>query len=117
MSEEQRKEKRKPKAISRIALRAGIAMFLGGLLIFPFAYVYSHALVSPDEPHANFFAYFMLNVTYPSFYFLWPLFGISLILSIVTLFIERDKRLRLLPLALVLFGILLNAMFFAYCLS
>lgn len=110
-------EEKRTIVIYRIALLAGIFTLSCSLMIFPFAYFYSHTLVSPDEPHANFFAYFMLHVIYPSFYFLWPLFGISLILSIVMLFIERDKRLRLLPLAFVLFGILLNAMFFAYCLS
>jgi hypothetical protein len=116
MSEE-KKEKRKPRIISRIALFAGIATLLCSFMTFPFAYFYSDALVSPDEPHDNFIAYFFLIVAYLSLFFLWPLFAISLILSIVTLFVERNERLRLLPLVLVLIGILPNAMFWFGCRS
>lgn len=115
MSEEEKKEQRKARIISRIALLAGIVTFLFGIMLLPFAIVYSSALVSPGEPFINFRAYFLSTVAYLSVLFLWPLFAVSLILSIVTLFIERDKRLRLLPLTLVLIGILLNAMFIVYC--
>jgi drug/metabolite transporter (DMT)-like permease len=46
---------------------------------------------------------------YPVVYFI-PIAGISLILSIVTLFIEREKPLRWIPLVFVLAGILLYAL-------
>ena len=114
MGEGERKEKHKPRIISRIALLAGIVTFLFGLMLFPFAFVYSSALVSPGELHHNFRAYFLSTVAY-SYIILWPLFAISLILSIVTLFIERNERLRFLPLVLVLIGILPTAMFLVHC--
>jgi hypothetical protein len=46
---------------------------------------------------------------YPVVYF-FPIACISLILSIVTFFIERDKPLRWMPLVFVLAGVLLYAL-------
>ncbi|MDH4240619.1 MAG: hypothetical protein OEW48_13745 [Phycisphaerae bacterium] len=39
--------------------------------------------------------------------YLWPIAAIGLVLSIVTLFIERNIYYRALPWAVILFGILL----------
>lgn len=113
MSEEKKKEKHKPRVISRLALLAGIVTFLFGIMLLPFAIVNSSALVSPGEPFMNFRAYFLCTVVGLSLFFLWPLAAISLILSIITLFIERNERLRVIPLVLVLIGILPSVMYIA----
>jgi hypothetical protein len=44
---------------------------------------------------------------------LWPIAPIGLVLSIVALFIERNKYLRLLPLAFFIVGICIYAMCYA----
>jgi hypothetical protein len=104
-------EIQKPRVISRIARIAGIASLVGGFLIVP--YVCSDAFVtSGDTLSELFLTHFMLLVIYSGPYFLWPLFAISLILSIFTLIIERNIFHRLRPLILVLTGIWLYASHF-----
>jgi hypothetical protein len=107
MSEEESiLEIQKPRVMSRIARIAGIASFVGGFLIVP--YTCSDAFVTSGEMLSEcFLTHFALLVIYSGPYFLWPLFAISLILSIVTLFIERNIFHRLRPLILVLTGIFL----------
>ena len=104
MSEEERKEKRKPRVISRIALVAGFATFLCGLLIVPAAGLMAfNSSAFKDEGITRLIAV----VAYYSFVSFWYIKISGLILSIVALFIERNKYYRLLPLAFVLLGFLL----------
>ena len=104
MSEEEKKEKQHKavRIILYIARWAGIATFVGGLLIFPYAFCDS--LVSSGEVDQYQITHLFLLVFFSIVYFYGPLFAISLILSIVTLFVKQDIRSRLRPLILVLAG-------------
>ncbi len=104
MSEEERKEKHKPRIISIIALVVGIATFLCGLLIVPFTLCM--VIVGPGFA-MDIILMLLFGLALFSTVLFVPLAIIGLILSIVTLFIERDIYLRAAPLTLVLFGILL----------
>jgi hypothetical protein len=110
MSEEERKEKHKAvRIILYISRIAGIATFVGGLFIAPYAYC--DAFVSSGERDGWFFMHFLLIMLFSTMFFYGPLFAISLILSIVTLFIKQDIRSRLRPLILVLAGFSLHVVY------
>ncbi|MHC4083887.1 MAG: hypothetical protein ACYSWZ_02960 [Planctomycetota bacterium] len=101
-------EKHKPRIISRIALIIGIVTLLSWILMFPAGlwnhfYLSAIPLGSPDAGHEYYFIGQFLNAVaiLSIFYFtiFWPLIITGFILSVVTLFIERNKNFRLLPLA------------------
>ena len=106
MSEEERTEKRKPRTISHIALMYGIVAVLLGFLIVPYAF--RDAIVYSDGPGVEVIEIFLIVAMFAMISF-WPTAVIGLVLSIVTLFIERKLLFRLLPLAFVVAGILLYA--------
>lgn len=96
--------------MSIIALVVSILTLLMGLLCLPFALWIA---ISPGpipggefDPTGAFFGLLWLVGTF-CFGYLWPLVAIGLVLSIVTLFIEPNKRLRLLPLLFILLGVCL----------
>jgi len=91
--------------VSIIALVAGVATFGSGLLLCPAALWFTISPIAGGD--FDFIGVFLLVVCVLSFCSFLPLAAIGLVLSIVTLFIERNKRLRLLPLAFVLAGICL----------
>ena len=113
MSEEKRKKERAKscRIISIIALIAGIDTFLCGLMVF-ICGVWS--IITPFASDFDFIAMFLVMVALFILIAFWPFFAIGLILSIVTLFMERDMRFRLLPLVLVLFGLLLYALCYTF---
>lgn len=112
MSEEKKKETNiGAKNISIFALFIGIANLLCGLLIVPFTYwvifcaleyfKYDFELIGNG---LAFYAYLLFTICL-------GIAAIGLPLSVVTLFIERNKCLRLLPLIFVLAGCLVPATF------
>jgi hypothetical protein len=109
MSEEERNEIHKAaRIISLIALIAGVVTFVWALLVVPYAFC--DALVSLPVREPNYYVivrYLISSATIPAFAFFWFIAAISLNLSIAPLFIERDMRSRILPLALVMAGIIL----------
>jgi hypothetical protein len=114
-SEEKRKEQHKAvRIISIIAPVAGFATFLSGLLLVPVTWWLA---IYPDAGHDfDFIGMFLTVVAISSIifsYYLWPIAVIGLVLSIVTLFLERNKYFRLLPLAFFTVGICFYAMFYA----
>jgi len=115
MSEEERKEQHKaPRIVSYIALVAGIATFLNGLLLVSITLWAS--IIPGAGGDFDFIGLILIVVAVESIifsYYLWPIAAIGLVLSIVALFIERNKYFRLLPLAFVLAGILLYAVCYA----
>ena len=103
MNEVEKKEQHKAvRIILHISRWAGIATFTGGFLIFPYAFCDS--IVSSGEMDEYQRTHLFLLVLFSIVCFYGPLFAISLILSIVTLFIKQDIRSRLRPLILVLAG-------------
>ena len=109
MSEEERKEKHEPKFTSIIALVLGIATFLSGLLIVPFT-----LCIVLDAFSIASGSMFLEVLAFGATVLLAPFAIWGLILSIVSLFIERNIYFRLLPLAFVLFGIGLLILCFSY---
>lgn len=109
MSEEEKKVKHEPKFISLIALVAGIATLLCNLLIVPFILCLVIEGFSIASGLMFLFAVAFGGTLLLAAFAIW-----GLILSVVTLFIERNIYFRLLPLALVLFGIGLWIMCFSY---
>ena len=100
----ERKEQHKAaRIILYIARWAGIASFVGGLLIFPYAFCDS--LLSSGEMDEYHITHLFMLVLSSIMYFYGPLVVVSLILSLITLDIEQDKRFRLRPLKLVMAGI------------
>ncbi|KPL24566.1 MAG: hypothetical protein AMJ75_03450 [Phycisphaerae bacterium SM1_79] len=101
MSEEKRKEKHKPRTISIMALIIGITTLLSWMLLFS---VSLWCQLYPNAGHEfDFIGKFLSVVAFLSIFYLsilWPLIIIGFVLSLVTLFIERNKNFRLLPLAL-----------------
>ena len=98
MSEKQHKAVR---IISIIALVAGIAMFLCGLVLVPFSIL---LLVRGSVGSSDSFGYLLFGVSFYSIrLFMIP----ALVLSLVTLLFERNKYYQWLPLAFVVAGILL----------
>lgn len=106
MSEEKRKEKQEPRFTSIIALVVGIAAFLSGLLIVPAAGL---MVLNPSAFKGEGITRLIAVVAYYSLVSFWYITIPALILSLVVLFIERNKYYRLLPLAFVLIGFLLYA--------
>jgi hypothetical protein len=114
MSEEEKKEKYKPRVISRIALLLGIVTFFSGLLLVPFTLWF--ALIPDAGGDLDFIGMFFTFVAIPSIFsahFILPIAAIGLVLSIVALFIERDISHRLLPLVFFIVGICFYAMCYA----
>ncbi len=112
MSEEERKEeKQKPRIVSIIALIEGIATFVCGLFIVPFT-LWFHMFPDPGIG-IDVIWILLLGVALCSTLLFVPLAIIGLVLSIITLFVERDIYLRAAPLTLVLFGILLYPVCYA----
>ena len=111
MSEEERKEKHIASRIVYVmALVAGIVTFLCGLLTIPL-----ERLIANYFPTEFFEADIELLIIIGVFFlwvWFWRIAAICLVPSIVTLFIERDKRFRLLPLTFVMVGMLLHAVFY-----
>ncbi|MHC4641534.1 MAG: hypothetical protein ACYS32_07805 [Planctomycetota bacterium] len=108
VGEEKKEIHKAARIISRIALIAGVATFVSGLLVVPYAFC--DALVSLPVRESDYHLivqYLISSATKPAFAFFWLIAAISLNLSIAPLFIERDMRSRLLPLEFVLAGILL----------
>jgi hypothetical protein len=106
MSEEERK-KDIPIAyriISIIALFVGIATFLSGLL-FVLALLWNRIIPGAGGDFVSLGMFLKLE-TFLSYVF-WPSAVIGLVLSIVTLFVERNLCFRLLPLAFIIVGICL----------
>ena len=93
--------------VSVIAFIVGIVTFLSGLALVPFT-VWS-AIIPNAGGEFDIIGLLLCVVCVLSVCSFLPLATIGLVLSIVTLFIERNKRLRLLPLAFVLAGICLFA--------
>lgn len=110
MSEEEQ-GKHKPRIISYIALIVGVATFLCGLLIAPFADWIALKSNGDTYVHAALLIPFLSKVLF------LPIVGIGLALSIVTLIIEQHERLRQLPWMFVLVGILIYAwhLYLFYC--
>ncbi|NIP23709.1 MAG: hypothetical protein GWN67_23760 [Phycisphaerae bacterium] len=94
--------------ISIIALFIGIATFLSGILLVPAALWFGTFSFAGQEGDVIGLILGVLAIV-PSLCraFLWPIAVIGLILSIITLFTERDIYYRALPWTFVLFGILL----------
>ena len=101
MSEEKKKEQNKPRTISRIALKVGLASFLCMLLMTP-GFVW--AAIVPRYGMSKVIDsidYFFFGLTFFAGIFFMPLVAVGLVLSIITLFIERNLYVRLLPLVYV----------------
>jgi len=111
MSEEEKKEKQKPKVISSIPRLAGFVPFLSGLLVVFFTCWLAFGPHDKQLRELNVIVHIFFTVCLVSFELFWHITAISLI---VLLFIERDMRRRVLPLAFVLAGILLYAACYAY---
>jgi hypothetical protein len=106
-------EKRKPRVISIIALVICIAPFHSGLLAI-FAILW-HRIIPGAGEDFGVIGIVLIGVaalTFVFFWKFWPIAIICLALSIVTLFIERNIYLRLLPLIFFIFGICICAIFF-----
>ncbi|MHC4691234.1 MAG: hypothetical protein ACYS67_00740 [Planctomycetota bacterium] len=114
MSKEKIKEILKPEVVSRCALITGIVTFLSGLLMVP-AILWINFY--PDAGHEfDFIGMLLIGVavlSIISIFRLWPLMVIGFLLSIVTLFIERNKYRRFLPFAFFIMGICFYAMYYA----
>ena len=107
MNEGKRKEEHKAvRTLSYIALIAGISTFLLILVCFPLT-LWLIIGLRPKTPEAENIARFLLAFTYETIIWFWFIATPALIISIVTLLKERNKCLRILPLAFVLAGILL----------
>jgi len=109
MSEEEKKEiPITYRIISIIALFIGISTFLSGLLLVPAALWLAIFPFAGQEGDVIGLIFVVLTIV-PSLCraFLWPIAAIGLVLSIITLFTERDIYYRALPWTFVLFGILL----------
>lgn len=110
MNEEEKKETPKGyRIISIIALVLGIATSLCGLIVF-IGTVRAAVTFPSDFDIIGMFLMFVAVVALCAF---WPVFAIGLTLSIVTLFIEREMRFRLLPLAFVIVGACLISLSYA----
>ena len=93
--------------VSIIALVVGVATFGIALLCVPAALWFTISPIAGGD--FDIIGLILLVVYVLSFCSFLPPAAIGLVLSIVTLFIERNKCLRLLPLAFVLAGICLFA--------
>lgn len=107
MSEEEGKEKPKvTRFISSMALVISIATFLLSLLIVPgILWITFYPEAGHDFDFIGMFLTAVAVLSIICMFRLWPIAVIGLVLSIVTLFIERNKYLRFLPLAFFIVGI------------
>jgi len=96
------------RTISITALIIGIAAFLNGLLCIPFALWCTFYTEAGHD--FDFIGKFLCVVSIFPFLIFYPLVAIGLVLSTLTLFIERQKLRRFLPLTFVLAVISLFAM-------
>jgi hypothetical protein len=114
MSEEEKKER--PKAhriISIISLCIGIPIFLSGLsMVLAVLWFCIIPGAGEDSDVTGMFLIIAAFLSFIYFWIFWPIPVIGLVLSIVTLFIERNMLLRLLPLAFSIVGICICAMFY-----
>ena len=93
------------------ALLTGITTVLSGLLaIFFISWANHYPQTWPEDGDVDIWLLILYTVCWPLIRF-WYIVGISLGLSIVMFFVERDKHFRLLPLKLVLTGIILFTAF------
>ncbi|NIP23700.1 MAG: hypothetical protein GWN67_23710 [Phycisphaerae bacterium] len=114
MSEEERGECKAARIVSITALVIGIATFLSGLLLVPATLWF--AIIPGAGGDFDFIGMLLTVVDVSSFcvsFFLWPIAAIGLVLSIISLFIERDIHLRLLPLTFFIVGICFYTMFYS----
>lgn len=103
----ERKEQHKAvRIISHIALIAGFVTFLCGLLLVPVAGLMA---LNPSAFKGEGITRLIAVVAYYSLISFWYITIPGLLLSLVALFIERNKYYRLLPLAFILIGLLLYA--------
>jgi len=105
MSEEETREKLEPRTLSIIAFIVGIASFLCMLMITTW-FVWTNT-VSPDGMYDVFdaikvFRFILMFILFISYVLL---VAIGLVLSIITLFIERNLYFQLLPFVYVVAGI------------
>ncbi|MHC4543412.1 MAG: hypothetical protein ACYTDW_01670 [Planctomycetota bacterium] len=107
MSEKERKGKHKAaRIISITALVIGIATFLVGLLLVPITlWIVIFPFAGGEGDVIGLILLVVAFLPILCSIFLWPIAAIGLVLSIVTLFIEWNKCLRLLPLAFSIAGI------------
>jgi hypothetical protein len=107
MSEEEKKDILITyRIISIIALFIGIATFLSGLMLVPATLWF--AIIPPTE--GDVIGLLLSVLTFVPILceiYLWPIAAIGLVLSIITLFTERNMYYRALPWNFLLFGILL----------
>jgi hypothetical protein len=106
MSEEKINKHKSSRIISITALVIGIAAFMCGLLIVPAA---GFMALNPSAFKGEGITRLIAVVAYYSLVSFWYITIPGLILSMVALFIERNKYYRFLPLPFVLIGILLYA--------
>lgn len=111
MVKEERKEEHKPRIIKTIALIAGVATFLCGLLMVPFV-VLAATEPNPGEFRTEGIMRLFFAVAFEIVSLFWPIAIIGLTLSMATLFIQRKNHFRILPFAFVLTGIGLYAVCF-----
>ncbi|MHC4642331.1 MAG: hypothetical protein ACYS32_11855 [Planctomycetota bacterium] len=102
------------RVVSAIALGAGITTLVTGLLAL---LIDLWPLVFPDSGSDStldiiglFLLFLMIWAVIPLYCLIWIFIPVSLVLSIITLFIERNIYRRLLPLVFVLAGICLFIM-------
>ncbi|KPJ92681.1 MAG: hypothetical protein AMJ53_08870 [Gammaproteobacteria bacterium SG8_11] len=109
MSEEKRKIKHIViRIISITALYISVATFLRGFMLVPFT-LWMTIFPFPDQ-QGDPIVIILTVMCYVSFLcmiYLWPIAIIGLVLSIITLFTERNIYYRALPWNFLLFGILL----------
>lgn len=111
MSEEKRKVKHiAARIISHLSFVVSIVAFVFGSLIIPFAL--GSSFLSPGLS-SDFISGLLITVALFLMVLFVPTFIIGLILSIVTLFIERDLYFRVRPFILVMAIILIFSWFLA----
>ena len=111
MSEEEKKEKRKPKVISYIAILTHVATIMA-------CFVSVSMVLWSNKENADIATNIFLTDIDRIMRVFWPIPLIGLVLSIITLYTERNERYRLLTQALGLFGIWLYAScVYVFCFS
>lgn len=99
--------------VTFLAFVASGATFLSSLLILPLAEWFA-TVESPGAPGGiDIITLCFLGLAYYPMMYFWYFAIAGLVLSIVTIFIERDESFRWLPMAFVLVGLLLYALSYA----
>ena len=101
------------RAVSVIALMIGIATFLSGLFFVPLILWVSIIPFAGQEGDVIMLILLVVAFLPILCTYLWPIAAIGFVLSVVTLLIERNKYLRILPLAFIIVGGCFYAMFYA----